>query len=51
MSSNLDTLKALNFVLENALEGGVNQSPGLDRHGKSLSYLLLSMRVPAPPAR
>ncbi|MBD8496638.1 AtuA-related protein [Pseudomonas syringae] len=45
----LDTLKALNFVLENALEGGVNQSPGLDRHGKSLSYLLLSMRVPAPP--
>ncbi|WP_199270091.1 AtuA-related protein [Stutzerimonas stutzeri] len=45
----LDSLKVLNFVLEDALEGGVNRSPGLDRHGKSLSYLLLSMRLPAPP--
>jgi hypothetical protein len=45
----LENLKALNFVLEDALEGGVNRSPGLDRHGKSLSYLLLSMRLPAPP--
>ncbi|WKN23661.1 hypothetical protein [Azotobacter vinelandii] len=44
----IDSLKALNFVLEDALEGGVNRSPGLDRHGKSLSYLLLSMRLPAP---
>lgn len=41
-------LKALNFVLHDALEGGVNRSPGLDRHGKSLSYLLLSMRLPRP---
>lgn len=45
----LENLRALNFVLEDALEGGVNRSPGLDRHGKSLSYLLLSMRLPAPP--
>ena len=45
----LDNLRVLNFVLEDALEGGVNRSPGLDRHGKSLSYLLLSMRLPAPP--
>lgn len=44
----LDKLKALNFVLEDALEGGVNRSPGLDRHGKSLSYLLLSIRLPLP---
>ncbi|WP_181071442.1 AtuA-related protein [Stutzerimonas azotifigens] len=42
------SLAALNFVLDDALEGGVNRSPGLDRHGKSLSYLLLSMRLPAP---
>lgn len=44
----IDTLQALNFVLDDALEGGVNRSPGLDRHGKSLSYLLLSLRLPAP---
>lgn len=44
----VDSLMALNFVLEGALEGGVNRSPGIDRHGKSLSYLLLSMRL-APP--
>ncbi|XKY25267.1 hypothetical protein HKW97_25145 (plasmid) [Pseudomonas luteola] len=44
----VDSLQALNFVLEDALEGGVNRSPGLDRHGKSLSYLLLSMRLPPP---
>lgn len=44
----VDSLGALNFVLENALEGGVTRSPGLDRHGKSLSYLLLAMQLPAP---
>jgi hypothetical protein len=44
----LPNLKALNFVLEDALEGGVNRSCGLDRHGKSLSYLLLGMRLPGP---
>jgi hypothetical protein len=41
-------LKALNFVLEECLEGGVNRSAGLDRHGKSLSYLFLSMELPRP---
>lgn len=45
----LPTLNALNFVLEDALEGGVNLSCGLDRHGKSLSYLLLALCLPAPP--
>lgn len=44
----VDSLQALNFVLEDALEGGVNRSPGLDRHGKSLSYLLLSIKLPPP---
>ena len=29
----LDNLPALNFVLDGVLEGGVNQSLGLDGHG------------------
>lgn len=44
----LPNLSGLNFVVENALEGGVNASPGLDRHGKSLSYALLGLRLPPP---
>lgn len=41
-------LPALNFVIEDALEGGVNLSLGLDGHGKSLSFLLLTMQVSIP---
>jgi hypothetical protein len=41
----LDGLHGLNFVMENALEGGVNASLGLDGHGKSFSFLLLAMPV------
>ena len=41
----LDHLHALNFVMECALEGGVNSSLNLDSHGKSWSYLILSMHV------
>ena len=37
----LPNLRALNFVIQNALQGGVNASLGLDRHGKTLSFLLL----------
>jgi len=37
----LPNLRALNFVIENALGGGVNATLALDRHGKTLSYLLL----------
>jgi hypothetical protein len=44
----LPNLGGLNFVVEDALEGGVNASPGIDRHGKSLSYLLLDLRLPPP---
>jgi len=46
----LPNLPALNFVIDDALEGGVNFSLGLDGHGKSLSFLVLgdiSVRVPA----
>lgn len=37
----LPKLPAMNFVIDNTLEGGVNGSLGLDGHGKSLSFLLL----------
>jgi hypothetical protein len=41
----LPKLAAFNFVLDDALEGGVNASLGLDGHGKSLSFLLLAAPV------
>ncbi len=41
-------LPALNFVIEDDLEGGVNLSLGLDGHGKSLSFLILTMPVSIP---
>ncbi|WP_416356829.1 hypothetical protein ACLNGM_01060 [Aureimonas phyllosphaerae] len=44
----LPRLAAFNFVLDGVLEGGVNASLGLDGHGKSLSFQLLS--APLPPA-
>lgn len=37
----LPNLHALNFVIEDALGGGVNASLAVDRHGKTLSFLLL----------
>lgn len=39
----VDHLHGLNFVMEEALEGGVNASLNLDSHGKSWSYLILSL--------
>ena len=36
-------LPALAFTLEGSLLGGVTVSPGLDPHGKSLSFALLNM--------
>jgi hypothetical protein len=41
----LPHLHALNFVMDEALEGGVNESLNLDSHGKSWSYLLLGLEV------
>jgi hypothetical protein len=41
----LDHLGALNFVMDAALEGGVNESLNLDAHGKSWSFLLLGLEV------
>jgi hypothetical protein len=42
-------LHGLNFVLHDALEGGVNASLNLDSHGKSWSYLILGLPL-EPPA-
>lgn len=45
----LPKLPAMNFVIDHALEGGVNSSLGLDGHGKALSFLVLgdiTVRVP-----
>jgi hypothetical protein len=42
-------LGALNFVLRQALEGGVTRSLVLDPHGKSLSSALLDLDLPEEP--
>jgi len=42
----LPGLQALNFVIENALGGGVTISLAQDAHGKSLSYLMLGIELP-----
>ena len=41
----LPLLPALNFVIDDVLEGGVNGSLNLDGHGKTLSFLLLSLPI------
>ena len=41
----LPNLLALNFVIDDVLDGGVNLSLNLDSHGKSLSYWLLAMEI------
>lgn len=42
----LPKLQAFNFVIENALGGGVTVSLAQDMHGKSLSYLMLAIELP-----
>lgn len=44
----LPRLHAMNFVLDDVLDGGVNDSLNLDSHGKALSFFLLDMTVPVP---
>lgn len=46
----LPKIHAMNFVFENALDGGVNRSLHRDRHGKTLSSLLFDGLVEAPNA-
>lgn len=44
----LPKLHAFNFVLDEVLDGGINGSLGLDGHGKTLSFLLLSADIEMP---
>lgn len=41
----LPKLNAMNFILHDVLDGGVNDSLNLDMHGKSLSFHLLNMAI------
>ncbi len=41
----LPGLDGFNFVMQNALEGGVNESLNLDGHGKSWSSLILGLEI------
>lgn len=41
----LPRINAMNFVLDEVLDGGVNDSLNLDMHGKSLSFYLLSLTL------
>jgi hypothetical protein len=45
----IPSLGALNFVLRQALGGGVTRSLVLDTHGKSLSSALLDLELPDEP--
>ena len=44
----LANLKAMNFVIDDVLHGGVNGALNLDGHGKSLAFHLLSIPVEVP---
>ena len=46
----LPKLHAMNFVLDDVLDGGVNDSLNLDSHGKALSFLLLELPLVVPSA-
>lgn len=44
----LPKLHAMNFVIDDVLDGGVNSSLNLDSHGKTLAFLLLAMTIEIP---
>ena len=44
----LPQLHAMNFVLDDVLDGGVNDALNLDSHGKALSFLLLELPLSVP---
>jgi hypothetical protein len=44
----LPNLHTMNFVLDDVLDGGVNDALNLDSHGKSLSFLLLDLPLVVP---
>ena len=44
----LPRIGAMNFVIDDVLDGGVNGSLNLDTHGKTLAFLLLEMSIDVP---
>jgi hypothetical protein len=44
----LPKLHAMNFVIDDVLDGGVNSALNLDTHGKALAFLLLDMTIEVP---
>ena len=46
----LPKLQAMNFVLDDVLDGGVNDALNLDSHGKALAFLLLELPITVPDA-
>ena len=48
MRYELPKLWALNFVIDDVLEGGVNGSLNLDGHGKTISFHILGMTLSVP---
>jgi len=44
----LPKLAAMNFVIDDVLDGGVNGSLNLDSHGKALAFLLLELPIDKP---
>ena len=41
----IESIGALNFVMEDALGGGVSRSLAIDMHGKTLGSALLEMKI------
>ena len=44
----LPRLAAMNFVLDDVLDGGVNDALNLDSHGKTLAFRLLELPIEVP---
>jgi hypothetical protein len=44
----LPKLHAMNFVIDHALDGGVNRSLNLDTHGKALAFRVLDLPIDLP---
>jgi hypothetical protein len=41
----VESIHAMNFVLDGVLDGGVNDALNLDTHGKSLSFFMLDFPI------
>lgn len=44
----IDSIQAMNFVLDGVLDGGVNDALNLDTHGKALSFFMLDFPIQVP---